>query len=178
VLCNVKNNAFWHSTVVHELGHALYDQGRPLALSLFLSSFFLSFFLSFCFSNFSTLFAGIGSDVPFLLKTASHILTTEGIGIFIPPSLSLSLSLSLTVPRSRLLFLILIAMLFGSFPKIPEFLERAVGLTKNELERYSNAATYSLVAEKLIFSRWAQVMLRFERSMYENPDQDLNKLWW
>jgi peptidyl-dipeptidase A len=30
----------------------------------------------------------------------------------------------------------------------------------------------------LIFSRWCQVMLRFERSMYENPDQDLNKLWW
>src|SRR5262249_31837041 len=23
-----------------------------------------------------------------------------------------------------------------------------------------------------------QVMLRFEKSMYENPDQDLNKLWW
>jgi peptidyl-dipeptidase A len=30
----------------------------------------------------------------------------------------------------------------------------------------------------LVFSRWCQVMLRFERSMYENPDQDLNKLWW
>jgi peptidyl-dipeptidase A len=30
----------------------------------------------------------------------------------------------------------------------------------------------------LIFSRWCQVMLRFEKSMYENPDQDLNKLWW
>jgi peptidyl-dipeptidase A len=30
----------------------------------------------------------------------------------------------------------------------------------------------------LIFSRWCQVMLRFEKSMYENPDQDLNNLWW
>ncbi len=30
----------------------------------------------------------------------------------------------------------------------------------------------------LIFSRWCQVMLRFEKSMYENPKQDLNKLWW
>ena len=30
----------------------------------------------------------------------------------------------------------------------------------------------------LIFSRWCQVMLRFEKAMYENPDQDLNKLWW
>jgi peptidyl-dipeptidase A len=30
----------------------------------------------------------------------------------------------------------------------------------------------------LVFSRWAQVMYRFEKGMYENPDQDLNKLWW
>ena len=30
----------------------------------------------------------------------------------------------------------------------------------------------------LIFSRWCQVMLRFEKAMYENPEQDLNKLWW
>ena len=30
----------------------------------------------------------------------------------------------------------------------------------------------------LIFSRWCQVMLRFEKAMYEDPDQDLNKLWW
>src|SRR5262249_5938927 len=30
----------------------------------------------------------------------------------------------------------------------------------------------------LIFSRWCQVMLRFEKGMYENPDQDLSKLWW
>jgi peptidyl-dipeptidase A len=30
----------------------------------------------------------------------------------------------------------------------------------------------------LVFSRWAQVMYRFEKSMYEDPHQDLNKLWW
>src|SRR5207302_796662 len=30
----------------------------------------------------------------------------------------------------------------------------------------------------LIFSRWAQVMFRFEKGMYEDPEQDLNKLWW
>ena len=31
---------------------------------------------------------------------------------------------------------------------------------------------------KLVFSRWAQVMYHFEKSLYENPDQNLNKLWW
>jgi peptidyl-dipeptidase A len=30
----------------------------------------------------------------------------------------------------------------------------------------------------LITSRWGQVMFRFEKAMYANPDQDLNKLWW
>ncbi|NVO03941.1 MAG: M2 family metallopeptidase, partial [Bacteroidetes bacterium] len=32
--------------------------------------------------------------------------------------------------------------------------------------------------EQLVFSRWSQVMYHFEKSLYENPDQDLNKLWW
>ena len=30
----------------------------------------------------------------------------------------------------------------------------------------------------LIFSRWCQVMLRFEKELYDDPDQDLNELWW
>src|SRR4029450_9815199 len=30
----------------------------------------------------------------------------------------------------------------------------------------------------LIFSRWAQVMFRFEKELYRDPSQDLNKLWW
>ena len=36
----------------------------------------------------------------------------------------------------------------------------------------------SLRYRLLIFSRWCQVMLRFEKGMYEKPDQDLGKLWW
>lgn len=36
----------------------------------------------------------------------------------------------------------------------------------------------SLRAQLLVFSRWCQVMLRFERAMYENPEQDLNDKWW
>ncbi|MBZ5588678.1 MAG: M2 family metallopeptidase [Acidobacteriia bacterium] len=30
----------------------------------------------------------------------------------------------------------------------------------------------------LIFSRWSQVMLRFEKELYANPGQDLDALWW
>ncbi len=35
-----------------------------------------------------------------------------------------------------------------------------------------------LRAKLLVFSRWCQVMFRFEKGLYENPDQDLNTLWW
>ena len=36
----------------------------------------------------------------------------------------------------------------------------------------------SLKRRQLIFSRWVLVMTQFEMALYENPDQDLNKLWW
>jgi peptidyl-dipeptidase A len=43
---------------------------------------------------------------------------------------------------------------------------------------FDEAAAKSLRYHLLIFSRWCQVMLRFEKGMYEDPGQDLNKLWW
>ncbi len=30
----------------------------------------------------------------------------------------------------------------------------------------------------LVFSRYCQVMFRFEAELYANPEQDLNRLWW
>lgn len=44
-------------------------------------------------------------------------------------------------------------------------------LIKEELKK-------TLRLTKLVFSRWSQVMLNFEKSIYENPEQDLNKLCW
>jgi peptidyl-dipeptidase A len=35
-----------------------------------------------------------------------------------------------------------------------------------------------LRAKLLVFSRWCQVMFRFEKALYDNPDQNLNDLWW
>lgn len=40
------------------------------------------------------------------------------------------------------------------------------------------ASEASLQRRQLIFSRWVMVMTYFERELYANPDQDLNKLWW
>ncbi len=45
-------------------------------------------------------------------------------------------------------------------------------------------AQFEAVAKKLrrnrllIFSRWCQVMFRFEKALYDNPEQDLNRVWW
>ncbi len=39
-------------------------------------------------------------------------------------------------------------------------------------------AEVSLKRRQLIFSRWVLVMTYFERELYRNPDQNLNRLWW
>jgi len=90
----------------------------------------------------------IPATVPYILRDAAHTLTTEGV-----------------------------AMQMERFSKSRLWLEK-MGV------KLDDAAAFATAAEKvqrnglLIFSRWCQVMLRFEKSMYENPQQDLNRLWW
>jgi peptidyl-dipeptidase A len=67
-------------------------------------------------------------------------------------------------------------MMFERFSKSREWLTR-MGVQVDD-PNFDAAAAKVRRNALLIFSRWCQVMLRFEKSMYENPDQDLNKLWW
>ncbi|MBX7103447.1 MAG: M2 family metallopeptidase [Gemmataceae bacterium] len=90
----------------------------------------------------------IPATLPYVLRSEAHILTTEGV-----------------------------AMQFERFSKQRPFLEK-MGLTIENPEAFDEAARKTQVNQLLIFSRWCQVMLRFERGMYSDPDQDLNKLWW
>ena len=53
-----------------------------------------------------------------------------------------------------------------------------MGVAVENPQAFDETGAKTLKYRLLIFSRWCQVMLRFEKSMYENPDQDLNKLWW
>ncbi len=71
-----------------------------------------------------------------------------------------------------------IAMMFGAFASNPAWLRDVLGVPPEQLDKVADDCYKSLRLETLVFSRWAQVMYRFEKSMYANPDQDLNKLWW
>jgi peptidyl-dipeptidase A len=71
-----------------------------------------------------------------------------------------------------------IAMLFGRFASNPAWLHDVVGISAAEMQQIAANSFKMLRLEQLVFSRWVQVMYRFEKAMYENPDQDLNTLWW
>ncbi len=88
-------------------------------------------------------------SLPFTLRDAAHTFTTEAI-----------------------------ANMFGRFAKDPVWMKNMGIIDENESTKISDACHKELRLETLVFSRWAQVMYRFEKSMYENPDQDLNTLWW
>jgi peptidyl-dipeptidase A len=71
-----------------------------------------------------------------------------------------------------------IAELFGRFASNPQWLKDVVGISEQEKMKIADNCLKNLRLEQLVFSRWAQLMYNFEKSMYQNPDQDLNKLWW
>jgi peptidyl-dipeptidase A len=90
----------------------------------------------------------IPRSVPYVLRGESHILTTEGV-----------------------------AMLFERFSKDADWLQ-AMGVRLDDPAAFDATGARMLRDRLLIFSRWCQVMLRFEVAMYAEPDQDLNRLWW
>ncbi|HNW75864.1 MAG TPA: M2 family metallopeptidase [Bacteroidales bacterium] len=93
--------------------------------------------------------ANIDTTLPFILREPAQTFTTEAI-----------------------------AMMFGRMSSNPQWLQDMAGITKEEKAQIAENCFKTLRLEQLVFSRWAQVMYRFEKSMYENPEQDLNKLWW
>jgi len=118
VLANVVPNEYWMSTMLHEFGHSVYSS------------------------------INIPAKLPYVLRTESHILATEGV-----------------------------AMMFEKNSKRRAWLE-AMGVKVDDPKAFDETGAKMSRYQLLIFSRWCQVMLRFEKGMYENPEQDLNKLWW
>jgi peptidyl-dipeptidase A len=118
VLANVVPNEKWMSTMLHELGHSVYSSKN------------------------------IPASMPYVLRTDSHILATEGV-----------------------------AMMFERFAKSGDWLV-AMGVQVPDVKAYNEAGARMRRDQLLIFSRWCQVMFRFEKALYEDPDQDLSQLWW
>ena len=88
-------------------------------------------------------------NLPYELRTQAHTFTTEAI-----------------------------AMMFGRFSTNPTWMKDMGIIDSVEAKKIAGDCHKTLRLQQLVFSRWAQVMYRFEKGMYENPDQDLNKLWW
>jgi peptidyl-dipeptidase A len=116
-LNNIKPTLKWFETVLHELGHAIYE-------------------------------LGYSKDLPWKLKEPPHMITTE--------------AMALMAGRR--------AYLASSLSKLPTYSKSQDPLIFKAEE--------SLQRRQLIFSRWVLVMTYFERSLYENPNQDFNNLWW
>ena len=88
-------------------------------------------------------------NLPFTLRDAAHSFTTEAV-----------------------------ANMFGRLATDPVWMQKMGIIDTAESEKIAAISHKALRLQMLVFSRWAQVMYRFEKSMYENPDQDLNQLWW
>lgn len=92
---------------------------------------------------------GIDRGLPYNAREPSHAFTTEGV-----------------------------AMLFGALAKTPSWMIRCAGADKTRVDQVAAAIREQRRREQLIFARWTLVMLHFEKALYENPRQDLNRLWW
>lgn len=107
-LNNLAPTIKWLETLLHELGHAIYE-------------------------------LGFDEKLPWLLREPPHMLATEAI-----------------------------ALIAGRQAYSSPFL----------IGDLAPKAIEGLIRRQQIFSRWVLVMTYFERELYQNPHQDLNKLWW
>jgi peptidyl-dipeptidase A len=90
----------------------------------------------------------IPPSMPYAVRKEAHILTTEGV-----------------------------AMLFERAANSADWLEK-MAVKVADPKTFNETGARMQRNRLLIFSRWCQVMFRFEKGMYANPNQDLNKLWW
>lgn len=86
--------------------------------------------------------------LPYAVRTDAHPLTTEGV-----------------------------AMMFERFADNAAWLE-ALKIKVPDAKKFDAAARKLRRNRLLIFSRWCQVMFRFEKELYGNPACDANRVWW
>jgi peptidyl-dipeptidase A len=117
-LNNLESNEHWMGTLLHELGHAVFDKY-------------------------------INRELPWILRTPSHILTTEAI-----------------------------AIMMGSLTGQEAWMNEVLGMPATAAAEVAEHTREKELAEKLIFTRWVLVMTHFERALYSDPEADLDSVWW
>jgi len=117
-LNNLESNLRWNGTLLHELGHAIYNKS-------------------------------IDPDLPWLLRTPPHSLSTEAV-----------------------------AILMGSLVNDQKWLTEILKVPDDDADQISKIAHARERADRLIFTRWCLVITNFERAFYADPDRDLDILWW
>ncbi len=118
ILANVRDDESWTGTMLHELGHAVYDRG-------------------------------IDTNLPWVLREHAHIFVTEAV-----------------------------AMFFGRLSRHAGWIQAMLGVSDDERDRLDAVLSTQQRVAQLVFERWCQVMMRFERALYADPDADLDGLWW
>jgi peptidyl-dipeptidase A len=117
-LNNLESNHRWTGTLLHELGHAVYDKY-------------------------------IDINIPWLLRTPPHALSTEAI-----------------------------AILMASLANDNQWLSTILQVPPEDADQLAQHSLKRERAGGLVFTRWCLVMTNFERSFYADPEGDLNTLWW
>jgi peptidyl-dipeptidase A len=118
IMCSLEPDERWMETLLHELGHGIYDKY-------------------------------LDPNLPFLLRRAAHTLSTEAI-----------------------------AMLMGRLALNPAWLTEVAGAPAENVAAVAPDLRARQRLAMLIFVRWVLVVVNFERALYENPERDLNTLWW
>lgn len=117
-LNNLESNHRWTATLLHELGHAVYDKY-------------------------------IDHKNPWLLRKPPHPLSTEAI-----------------------------AIMMASLANDNQWLSTVLQVPPEDADQLAQHSLKRERAGGLIFTRWCLVMTNFERSLYADPETDLNTLWW
>jgi len=71
-----------------------------------------------------------------------------------------------------------IAILMGRLAGDAEWLERVLGVAQADVATLESGLRKARAAELLVFTRWVLVMTNFERSLYADPEADLDARWW
>jgi peptidyl-dipeptidase A len=117
-LNNLQTTHRWAETLLHELGHSVYEQH-------------------------------LDPKLPWLLRAPAHTFTTEAV-----------------------------AILMGSLTFDPEWYARVLGTQEEKAQALATEALRNDQAKKLIFTRWCLTMTYFERIFYNDPEADLDMVWW